>query len=66
MNKDFQKYLSTAPVLMTAWLSVTTVFILFINFVYQTCYYFQILVKGGSDTTTYHLLPFITNFLTIY
>jgi hypothetical protein len=34
MNKDFQKYLSTAPVLMTAWLSITIVFILFINFVY--------------------------------
>ena len=34
MNKDLQKYLSTAPVLMTAWLSITTVFILFINFVY--------------------------------
>jgi hypothetical protein len=31
---DFLKYLSTAPVLMTAWLSFTTVFILFINFVY--------------------------------
>jgi len=31
---DFLKYLSTAPVLMTAWLSITTVFVLFINFVY--------------------------------
>jgi hypothetical protein len=31
---DFLKYLSTAPVLMTALLSFTTVFILFINFIY--------------------------------
>jgi|TARA_B110000902_G_scaffold159521_1_gene182795 hypothetical protein len=30
----FQKYLSTAPVLMTAWLSITATFIFFINFVY--------------------------------
>jgi hypothetical protein len=31
---DFLKYLSTAPVLMTALLSVTSAFIMFINFVY--------------------------------
>jgi len=31
---DFLKYLSTAPVLMTIWLSITSGFILFINFVY--------------------------------
>lgn len=31
---DFLKYLSTAPVLMTALLSVTSSFIMFINFVY--------------------------------
>jgi photosystem I subunit 9 len=31
---DFLKYLSTAPVLITAWLSVTAGFIMFINFVY--------------------------------
>jgi hypothetical protein len=31
---DFLKYLSTAPVLMTALLSVTSGFIMFINFVY--------------------------------
>ena len=31
---NFLKYLSTAPVLITAWLSVTSVFIMFINFVY--------------------------------
>jgi len=31
---DFLKYLSTAPVLMTAWLSLTTVFIFFINVLY--------------------------------
>jgi len=31
---DFLKYLSTAPVLLTIWLSITSAFILFINFVY--------------------------------
>ena len=31
---DFLKYLSTAPVLMTAWLSVTSGFILVMNFIY--------------------------------
>jgi hypothetical protein len=31
---DFLKYLSTAPVLLTAWLSVTSAFIMFINVVY--------------------------------
>ena len=31
---DFLKYLSTAPVLMTAWLSITSIFILCMNFVY--------------------------------
>jgi len=31
---DFLKYLSTAPVLLSALLSFTTAFILFINFVY--------------------------------
>jgi photosystem I subunit 9 len=30
----FLKYLSTAPVLMTVWLSITSGFIMFINFVY--------------------------------
>lgn len=30
----FLKYLSTAPVLLTVWLSVTSGFIIFINFVY--------------------------------
>jgi hypothetical protein len=34
MNSDFLKYLSTAPVLMTIWLSITSGFIMFINFVY--------------------------------
>jgi len=33
---DFLKYLSTAPVILTAWLSLTSVFILFINFVYPS------------------------------
>jgi hypothetical protein len=31
---DFLKYLSTAPVLMTLWLSVTSGFIMFVNFIY--------------------------------
>jgi hypothetical protein len=31
---DFLKYLSTAPVLLTAWLSITSAFIMFINFIY--------------------------------
>jgi photosystem I subunit 9 len=31
---NFLKYLSTAPVLMTIWLSITSGFIIFINFVY--------------------------------
>ena len=31
---NFLKYLSTAPVLMTVWLSITSTFIMFINFVY--------------------------------
>jgi len=30
----FLKYLSTAPVLLTLWLSITSSFIMFINFVY--------------------------------
>jgi len=30
----FLKYLSTAPVLLTVWLSITSGFIMFINFVY--------------------------------
>jgi photosystem I subunit IX len=34
MNQDFLKYLSTAPVLLTVWLSITSGFIMFINFVY--------------------------------
>jgi photosystem I subunit 9 len=34
MDNDFLKYLSTAPVLMTIWLSITSGFIMFINFVY--------------------------------
>ena len=32
--KNFLKYLSTAPVLLTVWLSTTSAFIIFINFVY--------------------------------
>jgi photosystem I subunit 9 len=31
---NFLKYLSTAPVLLTVWLSVTSGFIMLINFVY--------------------------------
>jgi hypothetical protein len=31
---DFLKYLSTAPVLMTLWLSITSTFILAMNFIY--------------------------------
>jgi photosystem I subunit 9 len=31
---NFLKYLSTAPVLITAWLSITSGFIMFINFIY--------------------------------
>jgi hypothetical protein len=31
---DFLKYLSTAPVLLTIWLSITSAFIMFFNFVY--------------------------------
>ena len=31
---DFLKYLSTAPVLLTAWLSLTSVFLFFINTIY--------------------------------
>jgi hypothetical protein len=31
---DFLKYLSTAPVLITVWLSTTSAFIIFINFLY--------------------------------
>ena len=31
---NFLKYLSTAPVLMTIWLSLTSGFIMFINFIY--------------------------------
>ena len=30
----FLKYLSTAPVVLTAWMSITSAFIIFINFVY--------------------------------
>ena len=30
----FLKYLSTAPVLLTIWLSLTSSFIMFINFIY--------------------------------
>jgi len=30
----FLKYLSTAPVLLTAWLSLTSALLIFINFVY--------------------------------
>nr|YP_009545232.1 photosystem I subunit IX [Synura uvella]AYO28386.1 photosystem I subunit IX [Synura uvella] len=30
----FLKYLSTAPVLLTAWLGLTSSFIMFINYVY--------------------------------
>lgn len=31
---NFLKYLSTAPVLLTLWLSITSAFIIFINYVY--------------------------------
>jgi hypothetical protein len=31
---DFLKYLSTAPVLMTAWLSITSAMIMAMNFIY--------------------------------
>jgi hypothetical protein len=31
---DFLKYLSTAPVILTVWLSTTSAFVIFINFVY--------------------------------
>jgi hypothetical protein len=31
---SFLKYLSTAPVIMTVWLSLTSAFIIFINFIY--------------------------------
>jgi hypothetical protein len=31
---DFLKFCSTAPVLITAWMSITSAFIIFINFVY--------------------------------
>lgn len=31
---DFFKYLSTAPVLLTVWLSFTSAFIIFINYLY--------------------------------
>jgi hypothetical protein len=31
---DFLKYLSTAPVLLAAWLGLTSTFIMFINFIY--------------------------------
>jgi photosystem I subunit 9 len=31
---NFLKYLSTAPVLLTLWLSITSGFIMFINFLY--------------------------------
>jgi photosystem I subunit IX len=31
---NFTKYLSTAPVLLTIWLSFTSGFIIFINFIY--------------------------------
>jgi photosystem I subunit 9 len=31
---NFLKYLSTAPVLITAWMGLTSGFIIFINFIY--------------------------------
>jgi photosystem I subunit IX len=31
---DFLKYLSTAPVLMTVWLSITSTFLFAMNFTY--------------------------------
>ena len=37
------KYLSTAPVLMTAWLSITASFIFFINFVYPDALTFPVI-----------------------
>ncbi len=30
----FLKYLSTAPIILTSWLSLTAAFIIFINFIY--------------------------------
>jgi hypothetical protein len=40
---NFLKYLSTAPVLMTAWLSLTSAFIFFINFIYPDALTFPVL-----------------------
>jgi hypothetical protein len=31
---DFMKFFSTAPVVMTLWLSLTSSFIIFINFIF--------------------------------
>lgn len=31
---DFLRYLSTAPVLLTVWLTITSGFVIFINFIY--------------------------------
>eukprot|EP01033_Poteriospumella_lacustris_P023719 gene23719-gene16026 len=31
---DFLKYLSTAPVLLTVWLSITSIFVIFLNYLY--------------------------------
>ena len=40
---DFLKYLSTAPVLMTAWLSITSTFILAMNFIYPDALTFPVI-----------------------
>ena len=40
-SEDFE-YLSTAPVLMTIWLSITSSFIMFINFIYPDALTFPI------------------------
>jgi photosystem I subunit 9 len=40
---DFLKYLSTAPVLLTAWMSVTATFLFFINFIYPDALTFPVL-----------------------
>nr|YP_010139374.1 subunit IX of photosystem I [Poterioochromonas malhamensis]QQK55040.1 subunit IX of photosystem I [Poterioochromonas malhamensis] len=39
---DFLKYLSTAPVLLTVWLSITSIFVIFLNYLYpQILLYFN-------------------------
>ena len=42
-QNNLLKYLSTAPVLMTAWLSITASFIFFINFIYPDALTFPVI-----------------------